>query len=44
MKFRGMKGAYGKWELAGEILLGKLLRHIPLNKSQKYYYFEPEEE
>ena len=44
MKFRGMKGAYGKWELAGEILLGNYYGTFHLNKSQKYYYYEPEEE
>ena len=44
MKFRGMKGAYGKWELAGEILSGNYYGTFQLNKSQKYYMYEPEEE
>ena len=42
--FRGMEGAYGKWEVAGHILKGNYYGTFHLNKSQKYYYYKPDEE
>ena len=43
MKFLGMDGAYGKWQVGEEVLIGNYYGLFHYNTSQKYWYYEPEE-
>jgi len=43
MKFLGMDGAYGKWQVGEEVLIGNYYGLFHYNNSQKYWYYEPAE-
>ena len=44
MFFDGMDGAYGKWKVSGEILIGNFYGTYHYNTSQKYWFYKPEED
>jgi len=43
MNFLGMDGAYGKWKVGEETLVGNFYGSFHYNTNQKYWYYEPEE-
>lgn len=43
MTFLGMDGAYARWQVGEETLVGNFYGLFHYNTSQKYWYYEPED-
>jgi len=44
MTFLGMDGAYGRWQIGEEVLIGNYKGLFHRNNSQKYWYYQPDKE